>query len=172
MVPLPWSYVNSWYCDGCGLCCKEFDVVLRFDEWLNIIRRYGVAVTRAGLNKFYLSKKSDGSCIFLYEYMGRKFCGLQHMKPIACKLWPFKILSRPKYGRANEAIFNYAGRRFYVYVDPFCPGIRWGKPSPELVHKVIPEFIEIALGRRVKQFYSTSRILNQMLPKLRVRRLV
>ena len=94
------------------------------------------------------------------------------MKPIACKLWPFKILSRPKYGRANEAIFNYAGRRFYVYVDPFCPRIRWGKPSPELVYKVIPEFIEIALGRRVKQFYSTSRILNQMLPKLRVRRLV
>ena len=172
MIPVPWRYVNMWYCDGCGLCCREFDVVLRFDEWLRIIRRYGVGVTRAGLNKFYLRRKGDGSCIFLYEAFGRQLCGLQDMKPIACKLWPFKIYTRPKYGRAREAVFNYEGQRLFVYIDPSCPRIVWGEPSQTLIYKIIPEFIEIAIGVRKKQFYSTSRWLYNLSPKLKPRRLI
>jgi len=87
------------------------------------------------------------------------------MKPMACKLWPFKILNKPKYGRAKEALFNYNGREFFVYIDPLCPEIRWGKPTLETVYKVIPEFIEIALGLREKQVYSTSTILNELFPQ-------
>jgi len=156
MVFAPWKYANIWRCNGCGLCCKEFEVVLTFNEWLNITKKYGVGATRAGLNKFYMGKKSDGSCIFLYATPnGKWLCGLQHSKPLACKLWPFKVLSKPTYGHPSESIFEYNGQRFYVYIDPFCPGIRWGQPSPELVHKVIPEFIEIALGIRNTQLYST-----------------
>ncbi len=157
MVPIPWSHVNSWYCSCCGLCCREFDVVLRFDEWLNLVRRYGVEVTKASLNRLYIGKKNDGTCMFLYSSFGVSFCGLQGMKPTACKLWPFKVSNRPTYGGPREAAFNYKGREFFVYVDPFCPEIRWGKPSQQMMYHVIPEFIEIAMGSREKQIYSTSR---------------
>jgi len=156
--PIPWNCVNSWYCSNCGLCCKEFDVTLRFDEWLNLVRRYGVGVTRAGLNKFYIGKKNDGTCMFLYNSLGGGLCGLQRMKPTACKLWPFKISNRPRYGRSKEAAFNYKGKQLFVYIDPICPEIRWGKPSQQIMYQVIPEFIEIALGLREKQVYSTSSI--------------
>lgn len=165
MVFAPWSHVSLWRCNGCGICCKEFEVVLTFNEWLNITKRYGVGVTKAGLNKFYMGKKPDGSCIFLYMAPnGKWLCGLQETKPLACKLWPFKVLNKPKYGNPKEALFQYCGQNFYVYVDPFCPGIYWGQPTPELIYKVIPEFIEIALGIRQKQLYSTM----QMVPKFLV----
>jgi len=164
MIPLPWSYVNSWRCAGCSLCCREFSVVLKFNEWLRIIRTYGVGVTMAGLNKFYMGKKSDGSCIFLYKPYGRWLCGLQHMKPTACKLWPFKIYMKPTYGKPEEALFNYEGRRFFVYIDPSCPEIIWGSPSSEMIYRVIPEVIEIALGIKEKQVYSTSLMLYDLFP--------
>jgi len=157
--------MNSWRCTGCGLCCRGFEVCLKFNEWLSLVRTYGVGVTKAGLDKFYLQKKADGSCLFLSRARGGWFCGLQNMKPTACKLWPFKVLDRAKYGRAREALYDYKGRRFYVYVDPFCPEIGWGKPAPETVRNVIPEFIDIALGRREKQFYSTSMRLYDFYPK-------
>jgi len=102
-----------------------------------------------------MGKKSDGSCLFLYNSFGKWFCGLQHTKPRACKLWPFKLSNKPRYGRPREAAFDYRGRRLYIYVDPFCPEIRWGKPSERTVYHVIPEFIEITLGLREKQVYST-----------------
>ena len=162
MVPLPWSYIHSWRCTGCGICCIRYHVVLKFDEWLRIIKMFGVGVTGSGLNKLYLGKKPDGSCIFLTKSNGIYFCALQNMKPLACKLWPFKIMSRPKYGKSREAAFNYNGQRFYVYVDPSCPEIRWGKPTPLLVQKVIPEFIEIALGIREKQIYSTGTLFPEV----------
>lgn len=157
--------MNSWRCTGCGLCCRGFDVALKFNEWLNLVRTYGVGVTKAGLNKFYLQRKHDGSCLFLATANGMWFCGLQNMKPTACKLWPFKVLDKPKYGRAKEALFNYNGRRFFIYVDPLCPQIGWGKPTPKMAHNVVPEFIEIALGGREKQFYSTSMTLYDLYPK-------
>jgi Fe-S-cluster containining protein len=164
MVSVPWRHVNSWLCNGCGLCCREFEVVLRFDEWLNLIRTYGMSVTKAGLNSFYLGKKSDETCLFLCSLYGRWLCGLQNMKPMACKIWPFKILGHPRYGSAREAIFRYNERDFFVYVDSFCPQISWGQPTPELVRKIIPEFIEIALGTRKKQAYSTSSTMSSLFP--------
>jgi Fe-S-cluster containining protein len=129
---------------------------LTFDEWLYITKKYGVGFTKAGLNKLYIGKRPDGSCMFLYMASnGKWLCGLQNNKPLACKLWPFKIFNKPKYGNAKEALFEYLDQKFYIYIDPFCPGIRWGPPSIELVYKIIPEFIEIAMGIRQKQFYST-----------------
>jgi len=165
MMPIPWSHVRSWRCTGCGLCCRRFEVVLKFNEWLRLVQKYGVGVTNAGLNKFYLGKKPDGTCIFLYTVNGVWFCGLQNMKPVACKLWPFKVLDRPRYGRAKEAFFSHEGKKLFVYTDPFCPEITWGKPGDEMVHKVIPEFVEIALGLREKQFYSTSTMLYDLYPR-------
>lgn len=159
MMPVPWRYVESWGCIACGLCCKGFDVVLNFQEWVKIIREYGVGVTSPSINRFYLKKKSDGTCVFLSNFYGKGFCGLQNMKPLSCKLWPFKISDKPKYGRPNEAFYDYRGRKLFIYVDPSCVGIRWGNPTRDFMNTTLSEFIELSLGLREKQFYSTSPLL-------------
>jgi len=160
MLPVPWRYVQDWCCTACGLCCKGFDVVLDFPEWVNIVKAYGVDFTEPGISRFYLRRKHDGTCIFLYNLSGNWLCALQQqMKPIACKLWPFKISDNPKYGRPNEAVFNYVGRKFYVYVDPSCVGMRWGNPATSFLNETLTEFVDLALGLRRKQFFSTSRLI-------------
>jgi Fe-S-cluster containining protein len=159
MLPIPWKYVQDWNCTACGLCCKGFDVVLDFPEWMNIIKVYGVSFTEPGISRFYLKRKSDGTCVFLCNFYGRWFCALQRMKPVACKLWPFKISDKPKYGRPNEAVYNYGEKRLYVYVDQSCPGLQWGYPAQSFMNETINEFVDLALGLRQKQFYSTSRLL-------------
>lgn len=158
MIPLPWRYVASWNCIACGMCCRGFRVTVGFNEWMRIVKAYGFGVTEPGINKFYLRRRSDGSCVFLYKLYDMGFCGLQHMKPKACKLWPFKVLDRPKYGRPNEAFYKYGDRKFFIYADPSCMGIRWGSPTQEFAYGTVTEVVEIALGLREKQYYSTSRM--------------
>jgi len=158
MIPVSWRNVKSWNCIDCGVCCRDYQVVLDFNEWVKIVRNYGVEATKPGISKLYLGKRSDGSCIFLTKLGDSYFCGLQNMKPKACKIWPFKIFSRPKYGTPREALYTYRGRNFFVYVDPACIGLSWGKPSQEFKYRTLPEFIEIAAGLREKQFHSTSKI--------------
>ncbi len=158
MLPVPWRYVNSWNCYACGLCCKGFSVVLNFVEWMNVVKTYGIGFTKPSINKFFLKNKSDGSCAFLYNHSGKGLCSLQHMKPQACKLWPFKILQRPKYGRAKEAEYNYAGRKLYIYADQSCPGLTWGSPETNFFRTTLTEFIELALGLRKNQVNSTSKM--------------
>jgi len=158
MMPIPWRYVESWNCIACGICCKGYQVVLGFNEWVNLVRTYGVGVTQPGIDKFYLGKKGDGTCIFLYKFFDTWLCGLQDTKPKACKLWPFKILSKPEFGRPNEAAYKYGDKNFFVYVDPSCIGVRWGKPTSEFTYRALTELVEIATGLREKQYYSTSRI--------------
>jgi len=159
MKPIPWRHINSWNCIACGLCCRGYDVVLKYPEWVRIIQTYGIGVTRPGINRFYLGKNASGSCLFLYKFFDRWLCGLQHTKPKACKLWPFKVSSHPKYGRPDQASYEYMNREFFLYVDPGCPGLRFGRnPSNQLVSGIIPEVVEIAVGLREEQFYSTSKI--------------
>ena len=160
MMPIPWRHVQDWNCTACGVCCKGYEVVLGFPEWINVVKTYGVEFTQPGISRFYLKKKSDGTCVFLYNFYGKWFCGLQHMKPLACKLWPFKVSEKPRYGRADEAVYNVGEKKLYVYVDPSCVGLQWGTPSQELVNTTLPEFVDLALGRRRKQFYSTSKLLH------------
>ena len=160
MKPIPWRYINSWNCTACGLCCRGYDVVLKYPEWVKIIQTYGIGLTRPGIDSFFLGKSVNGSCVFLYELFDRWLCGLQHMKPRACKLWPFKVHSQPTYGRQDYASYEYRTKEFFVYADPACPGLRFGRnPSNQLVSKIIPEFVEIAIGVREKQFYTTSGVL-------------
>jgi Fe-S-cluster containining protein len=159
MKPIPWRHINSWNCTACGLCCRGYDVVLKYPEWVKIIQNYGIAVTRPGIDSFFLGKNGNGSCLFLYKFFDRWLCGLQHMKPKACKLWPFKVHSQPRYGRQNQASYEYRDREFFIYADPACPGLRFGRnPSNHLLSSIIPEFVEITLGLREKQFYSTSTV--------------
>jgi len=158
MLPVPWRYVESWNCLVCGLCCKGFDVVLDFPEWINIVKAYGVNYTMPGISRFYLKRKSDGTCVFLGNYYGKWLCSLQPMKPIACKLWPFKISDKPTYGRPNDARYDLTNMKLYIYVDPSCVGLRWGYPNPEFMNTTLTEFVDLALGQRQKQFYSTARL--------------
>jgi hypothetical protein len=53
-------------------------------------------------------------------------------------------------------LYNYGDQRLFVYVDPWCKGIHWGNPTQEFMYKTTAELVEIALGMRRKQYYSTS----------------
>jgi hypothetical protein len=80
------------------------------------------------------------------------------MKPKACKLWPFKILSRPEYGYANEAVYHYGEGKLFIYADSTCSGLRYGRPTWEFATKTLSEFIKIALGFRIQQCKTTANI--------------
>jgi hypothetical protein len=82
-------------------------------------------------------------------------CGLQQMKPKACKIWPFKIISKPEFGYPSEATYNYGGNRLFVYADSSCTGLRYGKPVWGFARHTLKEFIEIALGIRCEQYKTT-----------------
>lgn len=167
MLPVPWQNIESWNCTACGLCCKGYDVVLDFPEWISIVKTYGVDFTQPGISKFFLKRRNDGLCAFVCNNYGVWLCSLQHMKPIACKLWPFKILDKPKYGRPNEALYDWNNWKLYVYADSSCIGLRWGNPNPEFANSVLPEFVDLALGRYRKQFHSTSKLFNSQQPYAR-----
>ncbi|MEM3577980.1 MAG: YkgJ family cysteine cluster protein [Candidatus Bathyarchaeia archaeon] len=158
MLFIPWQYISDWKCNACGLCCKAYSVVLNFQEWLKIVKNYGAGCTVSGLNKLFIKRRSDGSCIFLCELPNMRLCGLQHMKPQACKLWPFKILSRPKFGYANEAVYHYMGNKLFIYADSTCNGIRYGPPTWEFTNQTLKEFVEIGLGVRSQQYKTTANL--------------
>lgn len=155
---IPWQTIANWKCTACGCCCKLYSVVLNFPEWLQLIKIFGPETTVAGINNLYIKRTSDGSCTFLCRYGHTYLCGLQNMKPIACKLWPFKILSEPKYGQANLARFNYQGRQIFIYADPMCNGLQFGMPTWEFTSLILPEFIELALGTRNTQHKTTGKL--------------
>jgi Fe-S-cluster containining protein len=159
MEPIPWRRVKSWNCVTCGICCKEYDVVLGYWEWTNIIRNFGVSAIKPSVARLCLGKKGDGTCVFLYNSYGSWLCGLQQNKPNACKLWPFKIYEQSKHGRDDEAIYRFGDRVLFIYVDPSCQGLTWGIPTRRFQHETLREFSEIALGKREKQFYSTCRFV-------------
>jgi Fe-S-cluster containining protein len=152
---VPWRYIADWKCMKCGDCCKLYSVVLNFHEWFKIVKGFGVEQTVSGLDKLFIKRRSDGSCAFLCNYFDTYMCGLQDMKPTACKLWPFKILAQPKYGSGNDAAYHYSGYAVFIYVDPMCSGIRYGTPTWEFAKLTLKEFTEIAIGLRMGQYKST-----------------
>jgi hypothetical protein len=158
--------VKSWNRVECGMCCKDYYVVLSFSEWVNIVRNYGVETTIPSVSKLFLGRNSDGTCRFLACVGDRCFCGLPNMKPLACKIWPFKIFAKPKFGRPDEALYRYRNKDFYVYVDQACTGLSWGIPTPEFKYRTLPELIDVAVGLRKQQFHSTSKIQCRQSPYL------
>jgi Fe-S-cluster containining protein len=133
-------------------------VVINFNEWLRIVKRYGVEHTAAGLDKLFIRRRSDGSCVFLESHSSINLCTLQHTKPKACQLWPFKVLMKPEFGYANEAVLPFGEHRLFVYADPMCRGLRYGSPSFMFSNHTLKEFVEIALGLRTYQLKTTSSI--------------
>ncbi|UCG35941.1 MAG: hypothetical protein JSV64_04730 [Candidatus Bathyarchaeota archaeon] len=131
-------------------------MVLKFPEWLRIVKNFGVEYTAPSISCFFLRRKANGSCVFLLKTPRDSYCSLQDLKPQACKMWPFKILDKPKYGKAKHAAYDSWKQRLYIYLDQACTGIRYGIPTKDFSHSVLPEFVELALGVRRKQHRSTS----------------
>lgn len=152
---VPWQNIADWHCKACGYCCKLYSVVLGFPEWLRIAKTFGVDTTLSSLDRFFIKRASDGSCVFLTNDATNYHCMLQNAKPEACKIWPFKVLSEPKYGEPNQAEYDYGGLRLYVYGDTMCSGLRVGTPTWDFRNKTIKEFVELALGLRQVQYKTT-----------------
>jgi Fe-S-cluster containining protein len=155
MQIIPWQQISDWRCTSCGNCCREYSVILDFQEWLGIVKNFGVEFTGSSLDKLFVRRRNDGSCAFLNNGSATCFCGLQHMKPRACQLWPFKICSRPIYGSQSEALFSYRGKPLYIYADNNCRGLVFGRPTSNFATLKLTEFIEIALRIRSKQLRTT-----------------
>ena len=122
---------------------------------MSITKTFGNETTVSGLDRFYIKRASDGSCAFLCNDSNNYHCGLQNAKPEACKIWPFKVLSEPKYGEPNQALYEYGGIRLYIYGDRMCCGLRLGTPTWDFRFKTIKEFTEISLGIRQVQYKTT-----------------
>jgi hypothetical protein len=85
-------------------------------------------------------------------------CTLQSAKPRACQLWPFKVLMKPQYGFAKEAVFPIGENNVFVYADTMCNGLTLGLPSWDFANHTVREFVEIAAGLSNRQLKTTSSI--------------
>lgn len=155
---VPWRHIAEWRCISCGECCRLYSVVINFHEWLRIVKNYGVEHTASGLNKLFIQRKSDGSCAFLGSASDVYMCQLQHMKPKACQLWPFKVLDKPAFGYPDDAAYFYGKNRLFVYADPMCNGIKYGSPTMGFSDLTLKEFVEIAMSLRSNQYKTTSNL--------------
>lgn len=154
---IPWSEVNSWACKACGRCCVGYRVPLKMDEYVRVTNMYGHGVLDLGMGKAYLKHGPGERCIFQHSSLGRWVCALQTVKPLACKLFPFRVQSQPVYKRGDRSDYRVHNRTFYVYLDPNCPGIISGKPSERFLTKTLPEVVGIGMGMVWKQRYTTSK---------------
>jgi len=162
---VPWQYVADWKCTACGDCCKLYSVVINFHEWLRIVKNYGVEHTASDLDKLFIRRREDGSCVFLSSFSNAYTCGIQHMKPKACQIWPFKILTQPKLGYANEATYHHGENPLFVYADSMCNGLRYGMPTREFANRTLKEFVEIAMGLRHNQYKTTANAVLSILSR-------
>ena len=157
---IPWSETHSWRCTACGRCCVGYRVPLKMEEYVKVASRYGYDSFDIGLGKVYLRHGFDSRCVFQHPSQGRWVCELQGIKPLACKLFPFRVLPKPIYPRGDGSEYRYRDRVFHVYLDPDCEGIVLGRPSERFLRQTIPEVVEIGLGIRVKQRLTTSKYIS------------
>ena len=156
MKAVPWRRIHNWTCTGCGECCR-LQVQLTTSEWLDLTHIYGYRIATQNIEGLFINKTLDGWCPFLYRTIGGCLCTLQQNKPLACRLWPFRISDHPRYGFKEEANFNHRGGTFYVYAIPYCRGIKYGTPTEHFVKNVLPEFVDLRLGFRRKQVFTTGK---------------
>jgi Fe-S-cluster containining protein len=158
---VPWRYVKSWSCRACGHCCQDYAIPLAEDEGRSFVNLFGPSIVEKIRDKVYLRRGEGGRCHFQRRCAGQWLCGIQGAKPVACKLFPFKICTQPLYGRAEEALYRPIGndmKKTFIYVDADCRGIVWGAPGADFLHEVLPEFVDLRLKEREGQFFSTARI--------------
>lgn len=150
---IPWKLLESWQCLGCGSCCARFSVNISWDEYDKVKRFFPEGVRLRGGNP-YLATRRDGRCRFLWGRM----CYLQiiGMKPLSCKIWPFRILLRPdKMDEDFEGLYQIGEKEYFVYLNIRCKGLNKGNPAE--FRKTIEEVINILKGKKREQYYSTGR---------------
>jgi Fe-S-cluster containining protein len=159
---IPWRRIAYWKCLACGECCRYFEVPLRTGEYARITRTYGLDTVRLGVGRAYLQKTFNGRCIFQRYIHGRWLCSLGDDKPLACKIWPFAALKDPRHGRDREALYEYYGDRYYVYVHPYCRGLIYGEPTSHIMERVIPEVLELTARPAARQRYTTADLAEEI----------
>ncbi|MCJ7634646.1 YkgJ family cysteine cluster protein [Candidatus Bathyarchaeota archaeon] len=156
---IPWGRVHNWSCIRCSECC-QLKVQITTAEWLGLTRTFGYNIISQETDGFFLNKALDGWCPFLFK-SNPPSCGLQKTKPLACELWPFRISEYPRYGMEEEANFHHRGRVFYIYAIPYCRGFRYGTPTEHFTKNVLPEFVDVRLGLKRSQVFSTGNYHSQ-----------
>jgi Fe-S-cluster containining protein len=130
------------------------------DEFVRVTNRFGSDKVEYGLGKAYLRVNSNKRCIFQRPVMGRWVCTLQGMKPMACKIFPFRIYKDPVYRRGDNSHITFNNQKYHLYLDPACKGIIHGKPDQRFMNKVVPEIMRIGMGTAQKQRFSTSKYIS------------
>ncbi|MHC1579947.1 MAG: YkgJ family cysteine cluster protein [Candidatus Alkanophagales archaeon] len=129
----PWRELRWWECRGCGRCCFDFRPRLLAYEALKL-EKTGFVEYRDG--KFYI-RKVGGVCPFLRGGL----CSLQgELKPTTCKIFPFSVHRRGD----DRALYLYKGRKFYVYVDDYCPNVVLGGDGDAEI--LVREVVRIVTG--------------------------
>jgi len=153
---LPWRRVGSWHCLACGECCRKFTVILTTYEYALLTNLFGQRVVELNSRGDPCLRRVQGVCVF---QSSEGLCRLQPLglKPLACKVWPFKVVEVKNIGEAGEAdLFIHGGRAYRVYVHSSCNGI--GHGSREELVEAIKEVIEIKRNPHRPQLYSTARV--------------
>lgn len=149
MKLVPWRFFNRWSCLACGDCCKRYYVSLSKSEAKYIKLRYGEDKLVELKGKYFLRRRSDGSCVFLKRHL----CEIQKEKPLACRLWPFYVYKKALRDRDKKlAVITYKGEIFYVYVDPTCKGLNKGIIP---IRKSVIEAVKIYVGEQKTQILTT-----------------
>lgn len=154
MSYLPWRRVGSWRCLACGECCRKFVVVLTSYEYARLTNLLGPDVVEIDRHGDPCLRQRGGTCVFQGE---DGLCGLQPLglKPLACKVWPFKV-ERVEGGEevSHEELFTYGGETYRVLVHSACSGL--GKGTWEEMVEAIKEVIEIKRNPEAPQRYTTA----------------
>lgn len=157
MAYVPWRTLRGWACLACGECCKWYRVPLTSYEYARIVELLGAEFVEVSDAGDPCLRRVGGTCVF-QDASG--LCLLQPLglKPIACKLWPFKVRRGCDDPRA---LFVYEGEEYCVYVNVRCRGVNAGTLA-DLV-RAICEVIELHKNPNKPQVYSTSRLTAPLL---------
>jgi hypothetical protein len=82
------------------------------------------------------------------------------MKPMACKIFPFRLHKEPIYKRGDNSQITFNGESYHLYLDPACKGVILGNPNERFTKMIVPEILKIGLGVAQKQKYSTSKYIS------------
>ncbi|MBO3840179.1 MAG: YkgJ family cysteine cluster protein [Thermoproteota archaeon] len=144
---IPWKLVKDWECKFCGNCCINHKIPLLFEEYAKIEPKYGPRSVEPGERMFYVKLLRDGKCYFLKKQGEKYFCRIHNEKPYVCRMFPFRVLRKPKYGNEELSEFKYRTEVFYVYLNRECNGVKLGNSSIRFIERVMPEFVKIYVNK-------------------------